>query len=981
MKNEIDFEIPQIFNTKLSWHIMPEKIEYINVLHEQGVSNFDPIAFYNESNKGANKIEDQNKLSKKNKKKNKISNSAKKIIAENIKKRNLVIMNEDNKNVDIFKKDINTFNLNDISRIIKSLQTESIRIKLKCWLLDYYLKKDLNTICHLLFFSLQDENDDNKELKIYKSSICEKYKEKYKNKNMIEVQMNNMSSYLDPLDPLSINKMKLDDWQLDVFKKIQDNKNIMICAPTSAGKTVCSTYCAVLGNKTLFVVPSDELARQVGGIFRKLQNIIVKIVTNKEYFDDGNYNVLVGTPIKLEEYLVLNKNRKTFSYAIYDEWHMINSDEGGSLENLFKLMTCPFLILSATLENPIKLKNWMEDIKKQEVYLVEYKKRFIVQQRYIWNDNNLVHLHPLACADIDFVKSDNFLKNDISFTPRDSLDLYYKINKNIDDMEFLYPANILKKGKWDKITLTETITVEKELKKFLNKLAKEDGNKAKDILDTYKIEEKYSEFNLVKLIKLLIAKKMCPAIFFKINPINCLNIFKYIVNQLKEEQDKKYPFHYDDLELRNEYFLKYQDEFQKTKEKEKLSKDVDIEAHFKTIETNLENKLLQELKVKYKQIVNKRIKKIKDTKEISKKEKDFYENYYLMELEKVENQNSLFYIDKDRPHPEFCFNNMGLDSNEMRSIKRELCKTTKEHIDYTHPFMIGIERGIIPYFKDMELHFQIIAQTLFSQKKIPIVISDESLGYGINLPIRTVVLLGEPNIETIDPVIANQMSGRSGRRGLDNEGNIVYVGVNWKNILRGKFYKLEGKNPINKYSPLPFYFKRFNKEDISSIFSNTLYNYENNLNYDSKQKQKEILGYLSNTSKKKQYALLIWSCRFFGSNSFYLPQILDLIENDDQYKIIHYLLALFNTIESKLEEDNLYDIFDKGKYIIYKYDLYFNAYKRATIENNDELKSFKLIANLISIIHINYENINKNFAVTLEVIFNRIKEMMKHKLF
>ena len=63
-------------------------------------------------------------------------------------------------------------------------------------------------------------------------------------------------------------------------------------------------------------------------------------------------------------------------------------------------MTCPFLILSATLENPIKLKNWMEDIKRQEVYLVEYKKRFIVQQRYIWNDNNVdVTDHLLSLSD------------------------------------------------------------------------------------------------------------------------------------------------------------------------------------------------------------------------------------------------------------------------------------------------------------------------------------------------------------------------------------------------------------------------------------------------------------------------------------------------------------------------------------------------------------------------------------------------------
>merc|ERR1712070_239576 len=118
--------------------------------------------------------------------------------------------------------------------------------------------------------------------------------------------MNELSSYLSPLDPFDIKPNKLDDWQLDVFKKIENKENILICAPTSAGKTVCSTYCSVLGNKTLFVVPSDELARQVAGIFRNISGFNIKLVTNKEYFDEGNYNVLIGTPKKLEEYIIIN---------------------------------------------------------------------------------------------------------------------------------------------------------------------------------------------------------------------------------------------------------------------------------------------------------------------------------------------------------------------------------------------------------------------------------------------------------------------------------------------------------------------------------------------------------------------------------------------------------------------------------------------------------------------------------------------------
>ena len=137
---------------------------------------------------------------------------------------------------------------------------------------------------------------------------------------------------------------------------------------------------------------------------------------------------------------------------------------------------------------------------------------------------------------------------------------------------------------------------------------------------------------------------------------------------------------------------------------------------------------------------------------------------------------------------------IGIDSVEMRKIKKDLCKSLNEKIDYEHPFLIGIERGIMPYFKDMEVPYQRIAQSLFSQRKIPIIISDESLGYGINLPIKTVVLLGNENIENIDITLANQMMGRSGRRGIDREGNIIFLGVNWENILRGKYEKLVGKN-------------------------------------------------------------------------------------------------------------------------------------------------------------------------------------------
>ena len=50
-------------------------------------------------------------------------------------------------------------------------------------------------------------------------------------------------------------------------------------------------------------------------------------------------------------------------------------------------------------------------------------------------------------------------------------------------------------------------------------------------------------------------------------------------------------------------------------------------------------------------------------------------------------------------------------------------------------------------------------------------------------------MLGEEDhVENIDPVIANQMTGRSGRRGIDREGNIIFVGVNWKDNSKIKIF-------------------------------------------------------------------------------------------------------------------------------------------------------------------------------------------------
>lgn len=66
-------------------------------------------------------------------------------------------------------------------------------------------------------------------------------------------------------------------------------------------------------------------------------------------------------------------------------------------------------------------------------------------------------------------------------------------------------------------------------------------------------------------------------------------------------------------------------------------------------------------------------------------------------------------------------------------------------------------------------------QRLASQGKLAVVVSDDSLAFGVNMPFRTCVFVGEMK-GRLTALMAQQMAGRSGRRGLDTQGNLVYAG-------------------------------------------------------------------------------------------------------------------------------------------------------------------------------------------------------------
>jgi len=126
-------------------------------------------------------------------------------------------------------------------------------------------------------------------------------------------------------------------------------------------------------------------------------------------------------------------------------------------------------------------------------------------------------------------------------------------------------------------------------------------------------------------------------------------------------------------------------------------------------------------------------------------------------------------------------------------------KVDKEEIsliNYDHPFMRGLEFGILGYNKLMNPALQRVSQYLINKYPF-ITFSDESLAVGINYPIKTVMLLGgmkgEP-LDNIDNALAHQAIGRAGRRGLDIKSVAIYSGVVIDEILIQKYKHIVPNN-------------------------------------------------------------------------------------------------------------------------------------------------------------------------------------------
>jgi hypothetical protein len=539
-----------------------------------------------------------------------------------------------------------------------------------------------------------------------------------------------------------------------------------------------------------------------------------------------------------------------------------------------------FLALSACVGNADELHSWWRQF-VSDIELVVCNRRFLQQQKFLWNDTkkSLDKIHPLTVCSLEFLKDCGFIQNgvvksDMAFTPDDLYNLYSNIKSHKDFKDSLHPAKYFSSIR---VTLDNCKDWEWSIKEMFQELAQVHPEFVEDILKKYKqgLQEKIVESNvqdLYKLIKELQMRNLLPSILFSLDPSVCQEKFTELVYYLKEEESVVYPFYYEDLQFAQESYNQYL-----LKEKE-LDNDDSIEipddvhvspqVYIEQRKKQLKTSEFGTFHKKFVELMNTRIiySKTKYTElkekedidpQLKKKNMNNYKKqvkYYEKEISRIYRQQEICPVNIYKPHPDFTFLDEYIDTVHVIEYRKQLMDYIKEekknqmklqkssntyskedadekdekdektelrkeaYISYDHPFMIGMERGVILYLNRLPTPFQRVAQSLIAStmKLAPVTFSDQSLAFGVNYPIRSVILTGG----YINPIVAHQMIGRAGRSGMDPKGYTIYYGVDWQTIIKEKYLEVNGTEAVDvSIWPMPHLWTNIrDKFDLVSQF-------------------------------------------------------------------------------------------------------------------------------------------------------------------
>lgn len=186
--------------------------------------------------------------------------------------------------------------------------------------------------------------------------------------------------------------LTLSDFQVRSIDAIAAGKNVLVGAPTGAGKTLVAEYAiedAILRKRRcIYTSPIKALSNQKYRDFRDDPRVEVGLMTGDVTLNPGAQVLIMTTEILRNTILENPRQLADVEYAVFDEVHFLDDAERGTVWEESLIFAPPnvrFICLSATVANIHELGKWIESIRSHPLEVIESHWRPVPLTHRLWN--------------------------------------------------------------------------------------------------------------------------------------------------------------------------------------------------------------------------------------------------------------------------------------------------------------------------------------------------------------------------------------------------------------------------------------------------------------------------------------------------------------------------------------------------------------------------------------------------------------------
>lgn len=183
----------------------------------------------------------------------------------------------------------------------------------------------------------------------------------------------------------------LNDFQVQAVEAIDQNRSVLLSAPTGAGKTLVAEYAVekvmAEGGRAIYTAPIKALSNQKYRDFKEMLGSDVGIMTGDVTLNPEAPLLIMTTEIFRNTIFERPDSLDDVRYVVFDEIHYMDDPERGTVWEesiIFAPAPIRFICLSATIANLKQFGAWIAEVRDEELEVIKSRVRPVPLMHYLY---------------------------------------------------------------------------------------------------------------------------------------------------------------------------------------------------------------------------------------------------------------------------------------------------------------------------------------------------------------------------------------------------------------------------------------------------------------------------------------------------------------------------------------------------------------------------------------------------------------------